>query len=167
MQKKCPKIRKKGCAATKIRHFRAGRGPPKMKNGACLGRPSSPGLKWSITHAASILNRYCVNSDGVTPYEALHGQKPTLKVVEFGEQVFYSVPKRLRSKLTKRWRIGTYLGLSSASNEHLVATHVGNVIKARTVCRVVEASRWSADAVQAIKGTPSKMCPVSDEDISP
>ena len=30
-----------------------------------------PVLKWMIEHAASILNRYCVNSDGVTPYEAM------------------------------------------------------------------------------------------------
>ena len=37
----------------------------------------------------------------------------------------------------------------------------------RSVCRVVEASRWSPDAVKDIVGTPSKLCPLGDEDISP
>ena len=79
--------------------------------------------------------------------------------------MFYYVPKRLRAKLSHRWRLGTYLGMASSSNEHYVATRQGNVVKVRSVCRVVEASRWSATAILNIKGTPSKLCPIGDEDI--
>ena len=61
-----------------------------------------PVLKWLIEHVASIFTRYTVNEDGTTPYQALHGKRSTLKVVEFGEQVFYHVPKKLRAKLTRR-----------------------------------------------------------------
>ena len=81
--------------------------------------------------------------------------------------MFYSVPKRLRAKLSRRWRIGTYLGLVSASNEHYVATSSGNVVKARSLCRVVEASLWSSAALLGITGTPSKLCPSGPEDIGP
>ena len=49
----------------------------------CRVPSQHPVLKWLIEHTASILNRYCTNSDGQTPYEALHGKKSTL----------YSVPK--------------------------------------------------------------------------
>ena len=61
----------------------------------------------------------------------------------------------------------TYLGLATSSSEHYVANRKGNVLKVRSVCRVVEASRWSPNAVKDIAGTPSKLCPLGDEDISP
>ena len=94
------------------------------------------------------------------------GRKSSEKLVEFAEQVFYYVPKRLRAKLSHRWRIGTYLGLATSSNEHFVANRRGNVLKVRSVCRVVEASRWAPDAIKRIAGTPSKLCPLGDEDIA-
>ena len=98
-------------------------------------------MSWLIEHVANIMNRYSVNDEGVTPYQSIHGKRSTLKVVEFAEQVLYFVPKRLRAKLTQRWRIGTYLGLAPSSNEHLIANRQGNVIKSRSVCRVVDQSR--------------------------
>ena len=123
-------------------------------------------MKWLIEHTASVLTRYVVNDDGVTPYQAMHGKRTTLKIVEFAEQVFYHVPKRLRAKLTQRWRLGTYLGLAPSSNEHYVATKQGNVVKSRSICRVVERSRWSASAALGVIGTPSRMCPIGSEDIT-
>ena len=126
-----------------------------------------PVMRWLIEHVANVMNRYAVNEEGVTPYQAIHGKRSTLKVVEFAEQVLYHVPKRLRAKLTQRWRVGTYLGLAPSSNEHLISTRNGNVVKTRSVCRVVEQSRWSVNAVFGVLGTPSFMCPVGSEDIDP
>ena len=40
------------------------------------------------------------------------------------------------------------------------------MIKARSVVRVVEGSRWNADALLAVRGTPSLLCPAGPEDIS-
>ena len=45
-----------------------------------------------------------------TPYQHLHGQRNKGKTVEFGEEVFYYVPKRLRSKMSLRWSLGTFMG---------------------------------------------------------
>ena len=122
-------------------------------------------MKWLIEHTASIMTRYVVNDEGMTPYQAIHGKRSTLKVVEFGEQVFYHVPKKLRAKLTQRWRLGTYLGLAPSSNEHFVATKQGQVIRSRSIWRVVEQSRWSSEAILGVVGTPSMMTPYSPQDI--
>lgn len=67
-------------------------------------------MNWLIEHAAGMYNRYVVGDDDRTPYEAMHGQRFKGKLVEFGEQVFYFIPMKLRSKLDLRWRTGTFLG---------------------------------------------------------
>ena len=121
-------------------------------------------MNWLVEHTANVINRYAVTADGTTPYQALHGKRSTLRVVEFAEQVFFYVPKKLRAKLSRRWQLGTYLGLVNSSNEHMVATRLGNVVKSRSAVRVVEASRWNSDAALAIVGTPTLLNPSDPED---
>ena len=76
----------------------------------------SPIMAWMIEHVANLLNKYTVNDSGVTPFEDSHGRRAHDRAVEFGERVFYYVPKKLRSKLDLRWRLGVYLGASPCSN---------------------------------------------------
>jgi hypothetical protein len=123
-----------------------------------------PLMNWLVEHTANVINRYAVTADGTTPYQALHGKRSTLRVVEFAEQVFFYVPKKLRAKLSRRWQLGTYLGLVNSSNEHVVATRLGNVVKSRSVVRVVEASRWNSDAALAVVGTPTLLNPLDPEE---
>ena len=125
---------------------------------------STPVLRWMAEHVCSIHNRIVCNSDGKTPFETIHGQRWRGRMVEFGEQVFYFVPKRLRAKLNLRWRLGTFLGNSQATNECYVAAANGDVVKTRSITRVVEGSRWSAQAVLKIRGTPSCFRPSSPTD---
>lgn len=75
--------------------------------------------------------------------------------------MLYYVPKRVRVKL----RLGPKLGMASASNEHYVSKRQGDVGKVRSVCKVVEARRWSSEAILGVRGFPPKMCPVGQEDI--
>ena len=117
---------------------------------------TSPTMRWIVEHAASVANRQICNADGRTPFETIHGQRWKGRAVEFGEQVFYFVPKKLRAKLNVRWRVGTYLGNAQATNECYVAASNGDVVKARAVVRIVEPSRWSKAALEGIRGTP--MC---------
>ena len=126
---------------------------------------SHPVTRWLVEHVASILNCYSVNKDGQTPYFSFHGKRPSDRLVEFGERVFYFVPKKVRAKLDHRWRLGIFVGLSTNSNESFVATPNGNIVKTRSVARVVEAHRWDADAILKIKGTPSSLTPSGSEDI--
>ena len=122
-----------------------------------------PVIHWIVEHAASVYNRFVVGEDGQTPYEAMHGQRFRGKLAEFGEQVFYFIPRKLRSKLDLRWRIGTFLGNSQSSNEAFVATTAGGVVKTRSVVRVVEPSRWNSGKVMGVRGLPSHM-KINDED---
>ena len=39
--------------------------------------------------------------------------------------------------------------------EHFIATRQGNVLRSRSVVRVVEASRWNLDAALGVTGTPT------------
>ena len=52
-----------------------------------------PVLRWLVEHAASLINRFKVHGDGQTSYQKLHGKRSSEKVVEVGEQVFFSVPR--------------------------------------------------------------------------
>ena len=47
-----------------------------------------PIMRWLFEHAGSMLNRFTLNPDGVTPYAALHGKNPSERHVECGEKVF-------------------------------------------------------------------------------
>ena len=106
-----------------------------------------PLMRWLTEHVASTMNRHLCNDDGLTPYETLHGQRFKGKTVEFGERVFYYVPKKLRSKLNLRWRVGTFIGTAQTTDEAFVAAANGDVVKTRSVVRVVEPSRWNCDAI--------------------
>ena len=47
----------------------------------------SPVLPWLVEHAGCILSRCQKGRDGKTPFEILHGKKPTQEFVPFGEKV--------------------------------------------------------------------------------
>ena len=91
------------------------------------------------------------------PYQAIHGQRFKGKLMEFGKKVFYYVPKKLRSKLNLRWRVGTFVGNAQSTNEAFVAIANGDVIKTRSLVRVVLPSRWSKADVFNVRGVPHRL----------
>ena len=104
----------------------------------------------------NMLNRYTINPAGISPYAAFLGKRAIERHAEFGEKVFWFVPKRIRSKLSMRWRLGTFVGVSNNSNEIFVADSNGDIVKTRSIARVVASSRWDAEAVLKVSGTPVK-----------
>ena len=66
-----------------------------------------------------------------------------------------------------RFCIGTFLGYSQNSNEYVVAVAKGNVIKSRSIVRVVAPSRWDKDAFSGVIGIPGNLSPQGVEDIGP
>ena len=113
-------------------------------------------VRWLVEHVMNMLNRYTINPAGISPYAALHGKRAIERHAEFGEKVFWFVPKRIRSKLSMRWRLGTFVGVSNNSNEIFVADSNGDIVKTRSIARVVASSRWDAEAVLKVSGTPVK-----------
>ena len=116
-------------------------------------------IKWLVEHIANLINRHFVTAEGVTAYEFTHGKKMKGRTAEFGEKVLYHVPKKLRAKLSLRWRQGIFLGTAMSSNEIFIGTSTGAVVKSRSMVRVVEEVRWSADLVLRIVGTPMRPVP--------
>ena len=123
-----------------------------------------PVVRWMVEHVATILNRYSVNKDGATPYFSCHGKRPADRLVEFGERVFYYVPRKVRAKLDQKWRLGIFIGHSTNSNEAYVGTASGSVVKSRSIARVKVADRWNADAVMKIEGIPGDLIAAGGED---
>ena len=54
--------------------------------------------------------------------------------------------------MAPRWLPGTCLGKTWSSDEHLVATETGKVVRARSVRRMLEESSWRADILCGIIG---------------
>ena len=119
-------------------------------------------LRWLVEHVADILTKYTINSTGQSPYEKLHGRKVKEKRVEFGERVFFFTPKKGRAKLDARWKLGVYLGHASNTNEVFIGLKNGNVVRARSITRVVEEARWCKTLVLGVIGTPSQMKHIED-----
>lgn len=119
---------------------------------------SHPVIRWLVEHVADIINKFSDNATGKWPYEELHGKCPAEKRCKFGERVYHSTPKRGRAKMNMRWRMGTYLGHSSTSNEVFVGLKNRNVIKVRSIVRVAEPDRWRHQLkVHRIAGAPERM----------
>eukprot|EP00973_Karenia_brevis_P022846 3143747-Karenia_brevis.AAC.1 len=62
-------------------------------------------------------------------------------------------------KLETIWFDGTWLGVHRRTHEHLIANESGAVVKARSIRRRPLPERWSADAIEKLKGTPTKPNP--------
>ena len=61
------------------------------------------------------------------------------------------------------WRLGTFVGVSNNSNEIFVADSNGDIIKTRSIARVVAPSRWDAEAIRKVRGTPVQFFSVNVE----
>lgn len=52
-----------------------------------------------------------------------------------------------------------YLGIASHSGDHLIGTWNGDVVRTRSIVRVVESARWSAELGNRLKLIPAKPVP--------
>ena len=66
-----------------------------------------------------------------------------------------------------RFRIGVFLGNSQNSNEAFVGISNGNVIKSRSIVRVIAPSRWDKDTLSKVIGVPGNLTPTAGEEIGP
>ena len=101
-------------------------------------------MPWLVEHAGCILSRCQKGRDGKTPFERLHGMKPTQEFVPFGEKV----PAR---KITTD---PMWLGNNSAE------CFIGNadgVFRAREIRRLEPQDRWDTKAINNVIGVSWRM----------
>ena len=128
-------------------------------------------MAWLVEHAAYMLNRCRLGTDGRTAYGRLHGKESTARICEFGERVLWFVPKKHRAKLDSRWRYGTFLGRASNCDQNFIGLSDGTIATARAIVRLVPSLRWNIDKLGLITGVPmdhrTKTYDIIEEDEAP
>ena len=77
-------------------------------------------------HAAGILNKFRVGSDGHTAYQRMKGRAFVKELAEFGECIWYLKPKQAGiNEADVRWEDGVWLGIHDNSGEVYVGTSAG------------------------------------------
>jgi hypothetical protein len=87
-----------------------------------LAHAGLPKNFWPYAVMAVVLvhNRAKINPRlGVTPYEAITGEKPNCKhLKDFGCDVYYHIPKKNRGKFDEKMRLGIHLGYNEKENAY-------------------------------------------------
>ena len=113
-----------------------------------------PVMAWMVEHAAYVLNRCKLGTDGRTAYGRLHGKESLARLCEFGERILWFVPKKHRAKLDAKWRYGIFLGRAANCDQNFIGLADGTIVTARAIARLVPSLRWSQEKIGAIKGVP-------------
>ena len=93
-----------------------------------------------IRHAAGLLSRYLVHSDGLTSYQRRWGRSFEPGLCEFAETVQLRDTGKQTSKLTPIWELGLWLGRDTLANEVLVGASTG-VKLVRSIRRLVPSEK--------------------------
>lgn len=116
---------------------------------------------WMVRWAAMLCSRYLTGKDGLTGYERRRGRKCKDKITVFGEKVWFKRTREGKDRMNQfdtEWEEGVWLGRCRNSNESVIGTRRGTV-RAYTTKRQDEDNRWSAEWIQAIRGTPQQPDP--------
>ena len=116
-------------------------------------RKDSPVLQCMVAHAGSILSRCQKGRDGRTPFERLHGKRPTQNFVPFGKVLARPISSKPLNRMNPRYKFGVWLGVRNNSAECFVRTAEG-VFRAREVRRMEHQDRWDKEAINNVIGVP-------------
>ena len=114
----------------------------------------SPVFPWLVEHAADLLNKCHVASDGKSAYERLKKRPHRGELLPFGATVMFRIAGKVPGGvMTERWHLGTWLGKRFHTEEHIVARKGdGLVIRSRAVKLMPEVT--TTEDLDAIKGSP-------------
>ena len=115
---------------------------------------NQPVVAWLVEHAAYLLNKYQIGKDCKSAYCRLHGKESKERICEFGENILWFIPKRLRGKADRRFGYGVFLGRALGSDQNFVGRSGGTVVRARAIVRRIPSARWDAQRLLAISTTP-------------
>ena len=113
-----------------------------------------------LEHAGRILSRCQKGRDGKTPFERLHGKKPTTpskECVPFGEKVLAQhITTDPTNTMNPRYQYGIWLEMRNNSTECVIGNADG-VFSAREIRRLEPQSRWDTEAINSVIGVPWRM----------
>lgn len=123
--------------------------------------PTSVLTPWMLRHASWTMRRFQKHYNGMTSFQMRTGKAYDKEVFPFGEVVLALTPIEFNEKMNLRWYKGVWLGRAHGSDEHLSGTPEG-VKMVRTIKRVVDQEKWSADMISKVRGLPWDLKGVSD-----
>ena len=125
----------------------------------------TPLFEWLVEHSADVLTKCAVGGYGRTPYERLKAKKYHGQMVEFASMVMVKLQGKLQGGIMKeRWIAGMWLGKRWTTDEHIVATAGGRVVRARDVRLFPPDKAFDISFAQNVVGTPSNPSAVEGED---
>lgn len=112
-----------------------------------------PVFAWLVEHCADLYNKYQVGRDGKTAMQRLKGKKCLQPSVEFCSPIMFRVVGKVQGgDMKERWHSGIFLGKKAGTEENLVMTLDGAVVRARAVREVHRVLRL--EDLDILKGTP-------------
>ena len=123
-------------------------------------RLEDPIVPWLVRHAGHLITICRVRDNGRTAFQMMKGRRTNMRLVPFGENVMFKIPKTTQrtGKFEDRWESGCWVGFVMRTGEHLIATS-GGVFKVSTVMRRPADQRWSETLIKEIKGSPEEPIP--------
>jgi hypothetical protein len=117
-------------------------------------------MSWLVKHVGTIISRFKVGEDGLTPYQRLKGKKAPDVILPFGEKVLWMPGKSSRGKLEKlepRYYHGVWVGMVSRTNEFVIITRPVSRLQGRCVdWMTTTGGTWSSSRrCGASRGTPT------------
>ena len=121
--------------------------------------PGHPLLVWLPRHAAFLLTRYRVGTDGKTAFERTYGRKWRIPLVRFGESILYRPRANRggkRNDLAPRVSIGMYVGTGNRNSDVFVMTERG-IMKGNSIHRRPPDDQFKHDQFDSLRGLPWRL----------
>ena len=120
-----------------------------------------PIMPWLVKHAAYLLNRYSIHSDGNTSYYRRWGKEHKTPICEFGETVLYMLPTaKQMPKMEARFYPAIWLGKDNSTNENILGIS-NKVVKARTIRRQIKPDKYNKQLMDIINSSPAMIPPTT------
>ena len=104
------------------------------------------------------LSRCQKGRDGKTPFERMHGKKPTQEFVPFGEKVLArKITTEPRNRMNPRYKYGVWLGMRYNCEECSIGNADDGVFRAREIWRLEPQDGWETEAINGVIGVPWRM----------
>ena len=111
-------------------------------------------FSWLVMHAADVLTKFHVDGDGATAFEKIKGRAYSGVMYEFGQCILYKTDMKVQGgNMQPRWAKGVWLGKRFATEEHVVATTEGVVVRSAAV-RPHPECEYDSHVFDAIVGVP-------------
>ena len=127
---------------------------------------SLPIFDWLVEHAASLITRLRLGTDGMSAWQRVTGRACEHPLVEFGELV-WAKPLRAsagkqkgKADLEARWFKAVWVGAHDRTNEHVViAADCGPAVRVRSIKRMTEQERWDSTEIHKVLARPRQPDP--------